>query len=85
MNIFRQSLEDIRAETDPRRDDFDPLPGLPDFLSVEGTAYVLNVSKQTVERMIRAGDLRQTPEERVSKAEMIRYISSHALADLPVL
>jgi hypothetical protein len=61
------------------------LPGVPEALSITDTAYVLGVSKQTVERMIQAKELTLDPEERISKAGLVSYISHHILADLPVL
>jgi Holliday junction resolvasome RuvABC ATP-dependent DNA helicase subunit len=61
------------------------LPGIPKAVSVTNVAYILGVSKQTIERMIQSGILNKTPEGEVSKADLIQYISSHALADLPVL
>jgi excisionase family DNA binding protein len=61
------------------------LPGVPEVLSITETACVLGISKQTVERMVQAGHLKQTPGDKVSKADLIQYISSHVLADLPVL
>jgi Holliday junction resolvasome RuvABC ATP-dependent DNA helicase subunit len=66
-------------------DSFDMLPGVPEAVSVANTAYILGVSKQTIERMIQSGILNKTPEGEVAKADLIQYISSHALADLPVL
>jgi hypothetical protein len=84
MNIFKQSLENLQTET-RHVDGFDLLPEVPEILSVDDTAYILDVSKQTVQRMIQAGDLKQTPAGKVSKVDLLHYISGHILADLPVL
>jgi hypothetical protein len=84
MNIFGQSLEEISAEARPR-EEINLLPGIPDALSPKDAAHVLAVSMQTIERMIERGCLTKDPNGGIPKASLIRYIESHALADLPVL
>jgi hypothetical protein len=85
MNIFGLSLEEIRAETTPLEEPLDLLPGVPAFLSPAETASILNVSLQTINRMIGKGDFKPTMEGDLLKADIVDYISSHALADKPVL
>jgi hypothetical protein len=85
MNIFGLSLEEIRVETTPREELRDLLPGVPALLSPAETACILNVSLQTINRMIGKGDFKPTIEGDLLKADIIDYISSHALADKPVL
>jgi hypothetical protein len=85
MNIFGLSLEEIRAETTPPEEPLDFLPGVPALLSPDETACILNVSLQTISRMIGKGDFKPTMEGDLLKADIIGYINSHALADKPVL
>jgi hypothetical protein len=85
MNIFGLSLEEISAEVKPLEEPFDLLPGVSAFLSPAETAFILNVSLQTVSRMIGKGSLKPNKEGDILKADIIEYISRHALADRPVL
>jgi hypothetical protein len=85
MNIFGLSLEEIRAETTPLEEPLDLLSGVPALLSPAKTACILNVSLQTINRMIGKGDFKPTIEGDLLKTDIIGYISSHALADKPVL
>jgi hypothetical protein len=48
-------------------------------------AHVLAVSRQTVERMIEKGLLIPDLDGNIIKADLVNYIKSHALAELPVL
>ncbi|MDR2663673.1 MAG: helix-turn-helix domain-containing protein [Treponema sp.] len=83
MNIFGKSLEEIQADPLPE-DRFDLLPGVPETISLKDTASIFGVSPQTVERMIAKGDLALTPSG-ILKSELVAYISTHTLADLPVM
>jgi hypothetical protein len=85
MNIFGLSLEEIQAEAKPLEEPFDLLPGAPAFLSPTETAFILNVSLQTVSRMIGNGDLKPNREGDILKSDVVEYIRGHALADRPVL
>jgi hypothetical protein len=83
MNIFGKSLEEIQADSLPD-DRFDLFPGVPETVSVKDASYIFGVSPQTVKRMIAKGDLTLTPDG-ILKSELAAYISTHALADVPVM
>jgi len=85
MNIFKKSLEEIQSNNGLLVERIDLLPGVPEKLSLNETAYVLGVSVQTIERMIGTGDLTLTPDGDVLKAGLESYILCHALADIPIL
>jgi hypothetical protein len=85
MNTFGQSVEEIAAQTKSPEEDLDLLPGVPAFLTLKEAAYILAVSAQTVERMLAQGDIKPTGEGDILKADLVDYISTHTLADLPVL
>lgn len=84
MNIFRQSLEEIHAGAKPT-EEFDYLPGVPNFLSTREAAFILSVSPQTVGRMVEQGELKPNDEGDILKADLVGYMLHHTLADLPVL
>ena len=83
MNISTQSLEEIFAEA--RKEEIDLLPSIPPFLSRKETAFVLHVSIQTIDRMIAKGDLNPNDDGDILKADIIDYLYSHTLADVPAL
>jgi hypothetical protein len=83
MNIFDLSTEDILEKFKPPK--IDLLPGVPALLSRQETAFVLSVSVQTVNRMIAKGDLTPNDEEDILKTDLVGYISTHTLADRPIL
>jgi len=85
MNTFRQSLEEISAEARPLEESVDILPGVPNFLTRKEVSFVLNVSPQTIDRMIDRGDISPNEDGDILKADIIDYILTHALADQPVL
>ena len=84
MNIFRKKLEELAAEK-PADVSIDILPGVPDRLSVATAAFIMEVSEQTVMRMIQKGDLKQDESGSITKEGLVGYIQSHTLADVPVL
>ena len=83
MNIFSQSPSEIFAGT--RKEEIDLLPSVPSFLSRKETAFVLHVSIQTIDRMIAKGDLNPNEDGDILKVDIIDYLYSHTLADVPVL
>jgi hypothetical protein len=85
MNTFRQTLEEIAALTKPPEEAPDLLPGVPAFLSPKEVAYILAVSPQTIGRMLAQGDIKPNEEGDILKADLIDYVETHTLADLPVL
>jgi hypothetical protein len=84
MNTFGKSLEEIQTDAIPA-EEFDYLPGVPNFLSTRETAFILSVSPQTIDRMVEKGDLRPNSEGDILKADLIDYMLHHTLADVPVL
>jgi hypothetical protein len=85
MNTFKQSLEEIAALTNPLEEEMDLLPRVPAFLSPKEAAYILAVSFQTIERMLEQGDIKPDKDGDILKADLIGYIKTHTLADLPIL
>ncbi|MDR1903392.1 MAG: helix-turn-helix domain-containing protein [Treponema sp.] len=85
MNIFGLSLDDLSLAPNPPDPSIDILPGLPGVLSPDNTAHVLAVSLQTVERMIEKGDLIPDLDGNIRKSDLVAYIKSHTLADIPLL
>jgi len=85
MNIFKKTLEEIQANNESLVEFFEILPGVPDKLSLKDTAYILDVSIQTIERMVETGDLPLTQDGYIQKSELERYFPCHTLADIPVL
>jgi hypothetical protein len=85
MNTFCHSPEEVLTEAKPFEETIDLLPGVPVFLSRKETAFVLNVSLPTVDRMIYRGDLKPNEEGDLLKADLIDYMLTHTLADQPVL
>ena len=85
MNIFKKTLEEIQTNNESLVEYFDLLPSVPDKLSLQDTAYILNVSIQTIERMVETGDLTLTLSGDIQKSELEQYFSCHTLADIPVL
>jgi hypothetical protein len=83
MNTCCQSLEELFAEA--RKEKIDLLPNVPPFLSRKEAAFVLHVSLQTVNRMIAGGGLKPNDEGDILKADIVDYLLSHTLADVPVL
>jgi hypothetical protein len=84
MNIFGKKLEEIAAEK-PADMSIDILPGIPDRFSLAAAAFILEISEQTVMRMIQKGDLKQDEGGNITKDDLVGYIQSHTLADVPVL
>ena len=85
MNIYGKSLEEIQSNTGSLIEYIDPLPGVPDKLSLKQTAYILGVSVQTIERMIDEGGLKTTLNGDLQKSDLEAYFSCHTLADIPVM
>ncbi|MDR2181626.1 MAG: hypothetical protein LBN92_02990 [Treponema sp.] len=83
MNIWKQSLEEIAAGNPPKTE-IDLLPGVPETIRVSSAACVMAVSEQTVLRMIEQGHI-AVRNGRVPKTDLLRYIRTHTLADMPVL
>ncbi|MDR2186365.1 MAG: hypothetical protein LBO80_11980 [Treponema sp.] len=80
MNILEQYPEEKPAEAS-----IDILPGVPDRLSAAAAAFVMAVSEQTVIRMIDRGDLLPDMDGTILKDDLVNYVRSHTLSDVPVL
>jgi hypothetical protein len=85
MNTFRQSLDEIATQTKPLEAPLDLLPGVPAFVSPKEAAYILAVSPQTIERMLEQGAIKPDADGDILKADLIGYMTTHTLADQPVL
>jgi hypothetical protein len=85
MNIFRQSLEEIQANAGPDEAYIDLLPGLPSFLTKKEAACICFVSDQTIDRMVERGIFILNEDSLLRKSDLINYISTHTLADVPTL
>jgi len=83
MSTCNQSIEEIFTEA--RKEGIDPLPSVPSFLSRKEAAFILHVSLQTVDRMIAKGDLNPDKDGDLNKADLVDYLLTHTLADVPVL
>jgi hypothetical protein len=84
MNIFGKSLEKIAAEK-PYEELIDVLPDVPCCFSITTAAFIMNVSEQTVARMIAGGNLKPDKSGNILKDDLVNYVRSHTLADMPVL
>lgn len=85
MNTFKQSLEEILEKPYQPDEDIDFLPGVPVFVTRLEVACILSVSVNTVDRMITKELLKPNEDGDILKSDLIDYIHSHTLADLPVL
>ena len=83
MNTLNQSLEELFAEA--RKEGIDLLPNVPPFPSRKETVFILYVSLQTINRMIDKGGLKPNEDGDILKADLVDYLLSHTLADVPVL
>ncbi len=63
----------------------DLLPGCPLILEPKEVAFICNISLQTVQRMIEDGTLSTNCDGEILKADLITYITTHTLADRPLL
>jgi hypothetical protein len=62
----------------------DIFPGTPGCFSAATAAFIMGVSEQTVIRMIHKGDLK-LENGNIQKKDLVNYIKTHTLADMPVL
>jgi len=63
----------------------DILPNCPPILSPKEAAFVCNVSEPTIQRMISGGLLPVNSDHEVLKKDLINYIKTHSLADIPLM
>jgi hypothetical protein len=84
MNILGQSLEEIAAEK-LTEIPIDIFPGTPNCFSAAVAAFIMGVSEQTVMRMIQRGDLKPDKNGNIQKDDLVNYVKTHTLADMPVL
>ncbi len=85
MNIYKKSLEEIEAFPELMQVKIDILPNCPPILSPKETAFVCNVSEPTIQRMISGGLLPVNSDHEVLKKDLINYIKTHSLADIPLM
>ncbi len=85
MNIYKKSLEEIEAFPELMQVKIDILPNCPPFLSPKEAAFVCNVSEPTIQRMISGGLLPVNSDHEVLKKDLINYINTHSLADIPLM
>lgn len=85
MNIYKKSLEEIEAFPELMQVKIDILPNCPPILSPKEAAFVCNVSEPTIQRMISGGLLPVNSDHEVLKKDLINYINSHSLADIPLM
>ena len=85
MNIYKKSLEEIEAFPELMQVKIDILPNCPPILSPKEAAFVCNVSEPTIQRMILGGLLPVNSDHEVLKKDLINYIKTHSLADIPLM
>ena len=85
MNIYKKSLEEIEAFPELMQVKIDILPNCPPILSPKEAAFVCNVSEPTIQRMISGGLLPVNSDHEVLKKDLINYIKTHSLADIPFM
>lgn len=85
MNIYKKSLEEIEAFPELMQVKIDILPNCPSILSPKEAAFVCNVSEPTIQRMISGGLLPVNSDHEVLKKDLINYIKTHSLADIPLM
>ena len=85
MNIYKKSLEEIEAFPELMQVKIDLLPNCPPILSPKEAAFVCNVSEPTIQRMISGGLLPVNSDHEVLKKDLINYINTHSLADIPLM
>lgn len=85
MNIYKKSLEEIEAFPELMQVKIDLLPNCPPILSIKEAAFVCNVSEPTIQRMISGGLLPVNSDHEVLKKDLINYIKTHSLADIPLM
>ena len=85
MNIYKKSLEEIEAFPELMQVKIDILPNCPPILSPKEAAFVCNVSEPTIQRMISGGLLPVNSAHEVLKKDLINYIKTHSLADIPLM
>ncbi|UTY24264.1 helix-turn-helix domain-containing protein [Treponema denticola] len=85
MNIYKKSLEEIEAFPELMQVKIDILPNCPPILSPKEAAFVCNVSEPTIQRMISGGLLPVNSDHEVLKKDLINYINTHSLADIPLM
>ncbi|MGI0510547.1 helix-turn-helix domain-containing protein [Treponema denticola] len=85
MNIYKKSLEEIEAFPELMQVKIDILPNCPPILSPKEAAFVCNVSEPTIQRMISGGLLPVNSDHEVLKKDLINYIKTHSLADIPLM
>ena len=85
MNIYKKSLEEIEAFPELMQVKIDLLPNCPPILSTKEAAFVCNVSEPTIQRMISGGLLPVNSDHEVLKKDLINYIKTHSLADIPLM
>ena len=85
MNIYKKSLEEIEAFPELMQVEIDILPNCPPILSAKEAAFVCNVSEPTIQRMISGGLLPVNSDHEVLKKDLISYIKTHSLADIPLM
>ncbi|UTC96112.1 helix-turn-helix domain-containing protein [Treponema denticola] len=85
MNIYKKSLEEIEAFPELMQVKIDVLPNCPPILSPKEAAFVCNVSEPTIQRMISGGLLPVNSDHEILKKDLINYIKTHSLADIPLM
>lgn len=65
--------------------EIDLLPNCPALLTQQEAAAVCSVSVQTISRMVSAGTLPVNCDGEILKSDIIAYIKTHTLADIPLL
>ena len=85
MNIYKKSLEEIEAFPELMQVKIDILPNCPPILSPKEAAFVCNVSEPTIQRMISGGLLPVNSDHEVLKKDLINYIKTPSLADIPLM
>lgn len=85
MNIYKKSLEELEAFPELTQVKIDLLPNCPPILSPKEAAFVCNVSEPTIQRMISGGILPVNPDSEILKKDLIHYIKTHSLADIPLI
>ena len=85
MNIYKKSLEEIEAFPELMQVKIDILPNCPPILSPKEAAFVCNVSEPTIQRMISGELLPVNSDHEVLKKDLINYIKTHSLADIPLM
>lgn len=65
--------------------DINLLPNCPVLLTLTEAAAVCNISVQTIERMVKNGDLIPNCDGEILRSDLLNYITTHTLADIPIL